>query len=449
MDNILNSYLNFYREKFKRNKGNLFISNSISNNPIDKVLLNRDLIKKKNTTFTNSIYYNKKVTNQNQSGRCWLFAFTNLLRHKLIKEHNLREDFQLSQNYLSFYDKIEKAQYFMQIMYQKKHLKIYDRQIKYFLEEPITDGGFWNMACNLVEKYGVIPKENMQETFQSSHSKQLNFILNKYLRRFAFSIRKNDFSNETFNIFLKDKLFIIYRILVYFLGEPPVKFDWEYYLEGKKPTKNIKKNLTPLTFLKDFVGFNSDNYYILLNLPMNDFPFYKKYKMKYCNNMINGRTAEFINVPINDFINTVKKSIDNELPVWFGSDVHHFIDKQHGIADRELYDYDIFDNSETQELDKGDRILFNQSSPNHAMLILGYDYKDDTIQKWLIENSWGPKKGIDGYLSMSYEWFKEYAFEIVVEKKVLSDKTIDVLHSKKITEIVPWRIFSCEALCVQ
>lgn len=456
MPSILDNNLELFHKKYQKNKGNSFIKNTISNNPLDKVLINRDVLEKNNNTFSHSVDYSNKVTNQDHSGRCWLFAFTNLLRHKLIHKYGLEPTFELSQNYLFFYDKLEKSQYFLETMYKLRNRKIHSPEIKYLLKEPITDGGFWNMACNLVNKYGIIPKSNMQETFQSKNSKQLNFVLNQYLRRFSYYIRKLNFNRKQFNNFLKEKLYIIFRILIFFLGTPPKKFNWEYYTHKKKKgkkIKHVKQDITPVQFLKEYAEFDSNKYYIFVNLPMKSLPFYKKYRMKFCNNMVEGSDAEFINITINDFIKLSKKSIDINKPVWFGSDVHHYLDKISGIADRKLFDYDVFDTGKTdtdktEELDKGDRILYNQSSPNHAMLILGYDYLNGKIDKWLIENSWGPKKGDQGYVSMDLEWFKEYVFEIVVEKKIVDKKIKTIIKDKEVTEILPWDVFSCEALCL-
>jgi bleomycin hydrolase len=228
-----------YTKHLQKNRSNYYI-NSLSNNSIDKLTLNNEFTQTFDNTFSNIIDTDVKPTKQGKSGRCWLFAFTNLLRLHFIKKYNLDYNFQFSQNYLFFYDKLEKCQYFLQIMYKKKDKDITSQSIKYFFDKPITDGGFWNMACNLIKKYGIVPKTNMRDTFQSGNTKKLNFFLNMNLREFSFIIRKNNFTQDEFQTFLEKKMLIIYKILVFFLGTPPKTFTWNYYTKDKKEKKQSK-----------------------------------------------------------------------------------------------------------------------------------------------------------------------------------------------------------------
>jgi bleomycin hydrolase len=164
--------------------------------------------------------------------------------------------------------------------------------------------------------------------------------------------------------------------------------------------------------------------------------------------MIDGDSADFVNLPINYIRNICKESIDNKQPIWFGADIHHYFDRNKGIADLNIYNYDFLHKMNQNDFEKGERLLFNQSVPNHAMLILGYDIDNNNkIKKWYIENSWG-RKNNKGFISMSDNWFDNFVFEIVVKKECLNEKLMNKINFKKKTKIYPWKIISCEALSV-
>ena len=431
-------------EKYDEKKNSFYV-NSISNNDIHDVFLNRKYVKGWDNTFTKIIQPNVKVTNQKHSGLCWLFTFTNMLRIKLIDQMNLGNNFQLSQNYLHFYDKLEKCYYFLNLIFKYKNRDVSDRIISYLLKKPISDGGFWNMACNLVNKYGIVPLSNMRGTFQSSKTKKLNSVLNLLMRRYAYIIRNKSHTESEFKAFLKKKMHKIYRILVYFLGNPPQTFDWKYYIKssinGDKERKVIK-NLTPLNFLKDYIHFNSSEYHILVNLPLKNYPFNHNYYFKYCNNMLDGDKAVITNIDIDKFINIVKKSIDKNDPVWIGSDVEKYFYKKKGIANTDIYDYELL-HDDNEELSKGTKILFKQSKPTHAMLIQGYNLdKNGEIDRFLIQNSWG-KKVNKGFVNMSVSWFKKYCYDIVVKYEYLDETTQKAVKKGDPRSILPWELFQC------
>lgn len=447
MKSLIKNNLDDYEKNYDKTSKYKFIQNSISNNDIDDIFINRSLLQDDNKTYSNKVYDVENLTNQKKSGRCWLFSFTNLLRHELIKKYNLDGSFELSQNYLFFYDKLEKSEYFLTNIYRYRNKDITGKHMKFFLETPTSDGGFWNMAMNLVTKYGIVPKVNMNESYQSSNSDKLNYFLNQNLKRYAKEIRDKNFSQKEFEEFLKDRLFTIYRLLSYFLGTPPKKFDWEYEdVENKKVI--IKENLTPLTFFKKYVNIKPEDYVVLVNLPIPELPFYKKYKLRFCNNMLSGNEAECINLPIKLLKRFTKRSIDGKNPVWFGSDIDKYSDKKKGIASRKLYDYSLLYDKEVDELDKGNKVLYNQSKPVHAMLILGYNKVGKKIDKWLVENSWGSDAPSGGFMNIQDDWFSYYVYELAVKKKYLDDTVRDIVNSDDYTVIKPWDYFNCEALYV-
>ena len=412
---------------------NIIIRNAVSNNKLKDVTKNTLKLQKINRVFSKEIDIKVKNTNQQNSGRCWIFAFLNLIRLSMIKKYNLDEDFELSQNYLFFWDKLEKSNFFLHNILKTKKESVDSRLVQYFLSEPVSDGGQWNMIVNLVNKYGIIPKKCMNETFSSSNTEELNYILNNKLRDMAYEIRNKNITNKDIERYLNE----IYEMLVMFLGEPPSVINWEYYSVKKEKYKYNKiENVSPLNFYKKHIPFNVDNMICLVNAPCEKKPFYNIYDLKYFGNTVEGQNSNFVNIPINEMIKIAKKSLDNNDTIWFGSDVSQFLDENKGILDTEYFNYNlIFKN--INKLKKGNRLDYGISRITHAMLIKGYNESNNKIDKWLVENSWGDNNDIDGDLIMSNNWFKEYVYEIVVNKKYISKKIGNVFNKKPIL-LEPW-----------
>ena len=436
MDKITLKNISKYRKKNNTKKNNL-LKNVISSVDITE-LQNRDIVTQRNNIFYKKIDTDTTITNQENSGRCWIFSFLNLLRLNMIKKYKLPHDFELSQTYLFFWDKLEKSNLFLKHIIETKNLEVDNRLVNHFLKEPTNDGGQWNMLVNLVNKYGVIPKTTMNETYHSRNSENINTILNNRLREYAYQIRNN---NGIHKKMIDNYLTEIYKLLVYFLGEPPTKITWKYYSkdkEGEYTKYNAIYDITPLDFYHKYIETDINDYVVLINVPSKNRPFYHKYDLKYFGNVNGGINTNYINIPIQEFINIARKSLDDNQAVWFGSDVDKYLNKSKGYLDQDFLIYDdLFDNK--IQLDKGDKLNYNNSYITHAMLIKGYDIdKNDNITKWLIENSWGEDDNdLKGYLIMSNRWFQDYVYEIVVNKKYVDNKILNCLKQKPIL-LEPW-----------
>jgi bleomycin hydrolase len=303
------------------------------------------------------------------------------------------------------------------------------RLISYFLTNPISDGGQYNMIISLVKKYGLIPKVCMAETYHSSNSSELDDVLSNKLRDYAEKIR--NFSN--FDI--KHALEEVYRLLVIFLGEPPKDIVWEFY--NNKKYKKIAT--TPLQFYKKYVPFRVDDMITLINAPVKNRPLYNIYDIKYFGNVIGGEKTNYINCPIEDLINIAKKSIDGGDALFFGSDVNMNINARIGLMNNDLYNLEKFFQFKI-DMDKGKRLQYGISRINHAMILRGYNQENRKINRWLVENSWGNSGEFDGDIIMNHNWFIENVFEIVVNKKYIPKNIRDVLKKKPIM-LEPWDCF--------
>lgn len=430
---LTESMLKKFSTKFNSDNINLIKKNAISNNKLVEVIKNVQKTQMRNNVFFKEIDVKVKNTNQKRSGRCWIFAFLNIIRLEMIKKYKLEETFELSQNYLFFWDKLEKSNFFLQTIIETKKHKTDSRLIQHLLTEPVSDGGQWNMLVNIVNKYGIIPKCCMNETYSSSNTGELDYVLNTKLRDMAYDIRTNTMSSKKIETFMED----IYKTLVFFLGEPPRKINWEYYSTIKdKSTYKIIKNISPVQFYKKHIPFDINDMVCLVNAPCKSKPFHNLYDLKYFGNTIEGKKSNFINIPINDMINIAKKSINGNKAIWFGCDVDQYADDNQGILDIEYFNYESMF-GKFDKMKKGERLDYCVSRITHAMIIKGYDKINNKITKWLIENSWGDKNEVEGNLIMSNDWFKEFVYEIVVHKKYVPVNILKIQKKKPIL-LEPW-----------
>ena len=441
---------------FNSKSKNILAKNAVTTVDLDNILLNRDVVQEFNNIFSKTLDLNDsiKVTNQKKSGRCWIYAYSTIIKYKMIEKYKL-DNFEFSASYIFFYDKLEASNYFLHNIIKTKNEDINSRIVTCFLKEPISDGGNWSMFINIIKKYGMIPKESFNETYQTSNSNDINSFLNNKLRDYAYNIRNDNYIDcKNLNEYLEKCMNEIYTILVIAMGEPPKKIDWQYYTKksnNKNKLYKIVQNITPLDFYKKYIPFNEDNLLLCADNPCK--PYYTKIKIRYLNNMVGGLDTEFYNIPIEDIKLIVKKSIDNNKAIAFGCDVDKYFNESIGILDTNSIDYNKVFNTDIK-LSKKNRLYYRTSDVNHAMVIKGYDnktmkkivkkssknkrkskrggYKSKKIDKYLVENSWGTNSGVDGNLIMTDNYFDQYLYEIIAEKRFIPKKILDIKKKKPI-----------------
>ncbi len=424
-----------FRENFESSEKNIVAMNAVSNCAIGTAALNRLHAQSMNRVFSNEIK-TRGVTNQKKSGRCWMFAGLNLLREGIADKLNL-ENFELSQSYQMFYDKLEKANYFLESIIETGKEDLHGRLVMWLLSKPVEDGGQWGMFVDLVEKYGILPKELMDESFQTSDSAVMNKLLNTKLREDAMILRKMVERKEPEKHIQSKKVEMldeIHRILSINMGLPPQTFDYEY--KDRDGNFHRIENITPLEFYKEF-GSPLEDTVSIINCPTPDKQFMKTYTVQYLGNVIGGKGITYLNLDLKDFKEMTKKAILDGNLTWFTADVGKMMEREKGILDTEIYDFEklygtkfIFDKS--SRLDYGDSLM------THAMVFTGIDINGEgEITKWKVENSWGDQIGDKGYFIMSDSWFDQYVYEIVVDKKYLSKEMKQALKEKPVV-LPPW-----------
>ena len=434
-NNINNDNLTNYSKNFNQKFYNNIFKNINTKNKFDNILIKSDYIQNKKQTFKNLIDTKLDVTNQKYSGRCWLFAFLNIIRIPMIKKYNI-EQFEFSQNYLFFYDKLEKANFFINYIFDIDNFDIDNNEkLRNIYLRTTNDGGTWNLFNGLINKYGVIPKTNMDDHYHSGNSDELNTFFNNYLKKLVIDIKNMNRKtlNKNKNKFIQDALSNCYKILTIFLGEPPKKVTWEYYTETKKEKKINKsiENITPIDFYKKYVPYDINDKICLINYPCKDRQYFKPYVIDVAYTIIGSEINPSINVPIKDMVDSMKKSINNKEAVWLGIDSDKYISEKHGFYDEDGFNYkDIFNFD--MDIEKCDSLNYFFSGPNHAVIAKGYNLDGGKTNGFLIENSWGKKSGFDGNYFMSLDWFNKYNFIAVVDKKFVTNKVTNALKLKPI-----------------
>lgn len=426
---------------------NLMMQNVITQNSLQDTFINREVYQNSEHIFSHQVEPRVKITNQKSSGRCWLFAALNVMRLNMISDYDLKE-YEFSQSYLFFWDKLERSNFVLEsvIDAHNNNENINGQIIQHLLNDPLSDGGQWDMVANLINKYGLVPKSVYPESRHSSYSASMNQILTYKIREYSkelIDLLKQDKSiEEEKNRMLGE----IYQLLSKFLGTPPTNFDWEYM--DKKNDYHIIKDLTPKSFYKNNVNFNVDDYYSLINDPRNEYN--KLYTVKYLGNIVEGYKVRYLNLPINRLKELTKNSlIDNEA-VWFGCDVGKNNLKNQCIMDLDILAYETPLNIKFG-LNKKERLEFRQSLMTHAMVISGCNIIEENnsvctnvtnkVNKWEIENSWGDRGPAKGYCMMTDKWFDEYVYEILINKKYLLEDELNIINSKKYTILPPWDPF--------
>lgn len=360
------------------------------------------------------------VTNQQASGRCWLFAATNVLREKIAHEKNL-DKFELSQSYLAFWDKFERANYFFESILETAHLPANDRVVAHILTTGVHDGGQWDMFVNIIEKYGILPKDAYDETFQSCHTGSMSAIFNRNLKVGAVKLRKMvaEGASEAEIQSVKNELMgKIYGFLCSCYGEPPKTFDFEYV--DKDKVYHIEKGYTPKSFYETYVGDLLSRNVSIINAPTADKPYHRTFTVRLLGNVVGGRDVLYLNLPMDEFKAAVIRQLEAGKVVWFGSDVGKFGVREAGVWDDQSFDFELLTGLDL-EMSKADGLDYWFSAMNHAMVITGVNLDDGKPTRWKIENSWGDKNGVNGYYVCSDTWFDQYVYQAAVEAEYLGE----------------------------
>ena len=419
------------RDSFTADETNRIAMNAVTAAGIDKVAKNYDCARLLQRRFS-TIVDNGEVTHQDRSGRCWLFSSLNVARFVAKKNMDL-EQFEFSQNYAMYYDKLERVNYFLKDMacLVEAGEPEDSRLVQHLLREVMGDGGQWTMAMNVYKKYGAVPKDLFPETESSKNTGPMNNKLCELMRQAVAHMYENP---ENIDQIVKNATEAGHRILTIHLGEPPVSFDWEW--TDKDDEFHRDGEITPVEFWKKYVGSaDLESYVCLVDDPRKEHPKGRKIAIEHLGNVVGGDATEYLNVP-NQFMKDCVRRVlvEQGIPVWFGAECGPMMDREAGAWATDLFEYDRVYGVRF-DLSKEQRVRFGNSAMDHAMAFAGVDVADDgtTTRRWRVENSWGDKIADKGYFTMSDDWFTEYVYEVAVPKALLPEEYQKALEEPAIS----------------
>ncbi len=403
--------------------------NAVTTTTVQEVALSRDLVQNMDYSFSTKLD-EWKVTNQRASGRCWLFAVLNLMRPGTMKKMNVKE-FEFSQAFVHFWDKFERANHTLEAIIKTAERPLDDRTIGWILDHPTEDGGQWNMAINVINKHGLVPKSAYPESQSSSATRWMNANLRLLLRSAACEIRAildGGGSSNDARTHKEKRMEDVWRMLCIHLGTPPTEFEWQW--RDKDGEFHRRGMMTPHEFREEFVTIEYNDYVCIVHDPRNQRM--QTYTVDFLQNVVGGPPVTYLNVEVEDMKDITRRILEDGETVWMGCDVGKHMHRKRGLWDANLFELDKLYGVEFG-LDKAQRLDYHHSLMTHAMLFTGVDVVDGVARKWRVENSWGAKdSGEDGFYLMNDSWYDEYMFEIAAHKSYLNDEMLEALKTEPV-----------------
>lgn len=415
------------RDSYKHTPEEKALRNALAGTDIQKLAANADVTTEVDAYFSHRVP-TKGITDQQSSGRCWLFSGMNVLRAKMMAEYDLPEC-EFSQIYCFFYDQLEKANLFLQGVVDTRHLPMDDKMVEWLFKNPLSDGGQFTGVADIIGKYGLVPREVMNETYSANNTARIAFLIKLKLREYGLQLRELPAKTKQSEIDKKktEMLSTVYRMLARAFGEPPTEFTWTRKDAKGNPVET--KTYTPKSFYDEYIGADlTGGYVMLMNDPSR--PYYKLYEIDYDRHAYDGANWTYINLPADDIKAMAIASIKDSTAMYFSCDVAKYLDSKKGTLDLRNYDYESLMGT-TFGMDKKQRIQTFASGSSHAMTLVAVNLDaEGKPDKWLLENSWGASSGYKGFLVMTDEWFDEYMFRLVVEKKYVPQNILDILKQE-------------------
>ena len=433
-------------KKFAAERANVIAKNAVTSKGLSAVAKNPEAAAKDTTVFDIEVKQGER-TDQKRSGRCWMFASLNTMRARVIKKYDLK-NFEFSQAYPLFWDKLEKSNWFFENILSTLDEPTDGRMIAFLLFDPIGDGGQWDMFRALVEKYGLVPKEAMPECANSENTASMDKFLTRYLRGCAAKLRhahEDGVTDEALHAMKDEFMGNVYNYLVICLGMPPKSFDVR--LRDKDDKLVLSGTFTPQAFREEVLDMNLQDYVSLISAPTKDKPYLHTYTVDKLGNVVEAGGVRYLNLPPEELKRAAIAQLKDDLPVWFGCDVDQSYLQNDGIMDLDALDIDPLVGFDIiGGFDKADRLDYAESVMTHAMVLEGVNLDENGAPTlWKVENSWGKDHAKDGFDSLTDDWFGEYVYQVVVDKKYLTDEQRRVFETETPTVLAPWDPFGALA----
>ncbi len=424
-----------FTKQFESNAAYRLAQNAVTTTSLEDVALDRSVVNQMATSMS-TLLDDWEATNQKQSGRCWLFAGLNLLRAGAAKAMDIK-DFEFSQNYLLYWDKLEKANFWLEAIIETADREVDDRTVAHLLANPAEDGGQWNMFVALIRKHGLVPKAAMPETHSSSKTSSMNRTISELLRRAARDLRQqaaNGASQEQLREVKLSAVEAMHRVLCIHLGTPPTSVQWQW--NDKEKVFHRDDTVSPQEFAQKYAGLPLDDYVCIVHDPRESSEVGRTYTVEYLGNVVGEPPVVYLNVSMQLIRDLTMAALRDGEPVWFGCDTGKMAHMDLGYWDERLFDYETVYDVDLS-LDKADRLLHHDTLMTHAMLFTGVDVVTgpggvEVPRRWRVENSWGSDKADKGFWTMNDNWFGEHVFEVAVRRSALPAELQDALDQEPV-----------------
>ena len=424
---------------FSADRGNVVAKNAVTGNGVRAAARVPEQVARNTTVFDVEVKQGDR-TDQQRSGRCWMFASLNTMRIRTIKKFNLKT-FEFSQAYPLYWDKLEKANWFFENILDTLDEPRDGRLVSFLLADPVGDGGQWDMFRALVKKYGVVPKETMPDTACAKNTYEMDAYLTRYLRKCACELRSAHEGGASVDELRSAKermLANVQRLLTICLGEPPKTFDVR--LRDTDDKLALSGTFTPREFFEHTVDMELDDYVSVISAPTADKPFGHTYTVDRLGNVVEAGGVRYLNLPAERLKEMAVSQLKDGLPVWFGCDVDQSYLQKDGVMDRDAVNVDaLFGFEIDRGFDKAQRLDFGESVMTHAMTLEGVNLDaNGKPTLWKVENSWGKDHGKDGFDSLTDDWFGEYVYQVVVDKAYLTADERRAYETEEPIVLAPW-----------
>lgn len=420
-----------FSKQYNSNPNNKIIENAIVQNGLENTMLNKSIIIENQPIFNIELPESSRY-DQKDSYKCWIYAGFNMIKYDIAKNLNIDvKNLNLSSNYISFFDRLEKANYLYNKIIKQKNIDFEHLEKEKIIQQAGEETGYWEFFKTLVLKYGLLPYEYMPDTMESQNVDRITtFYKEKVLKDIVnlINLIKQNSSREKLESEIKKYLSENYGILSKILGEPPTSFNYEY--KDKQGNYCEYKNITPKEFRDKFLSLNLKDYINLGNIPKYNKEYYKTYRR---DNYEHIEKSTLLNLPIKYLKEASIKQLKNGTPVYMGIYVRQFRDKKTGVLDTRLFNYDEI--LGIKPLSKEEGLNTTEIRMHHFMTLTGVHIVDNKPIRWKVEDSYGDNEKINGCYVMNDNYFDKYVFDVIVDKKYLSSEHLELLNQEPINYI--------------